>query len=69
MWLLIDKSVYLQLTEVAKLHFVYSVHKNMKFCHRSSRRKVFCKVFLEISQSSEENTCASVSFLIKLQLF
>ena len=25
------------------------------------------KVFLEISQNSQENTCASVSFLIKLQ--
>ena len=25
------------------------------------------KVFLEISQSSQENTCARVSFLIKLQ--
>ena len=26
------------------------------------------KVFLEISQNSQENTCASVSFLIKLQI-
>ena len=25
------------------------------------------KVFLEISQNSQENTCAEVSFLIKLQ--
>ena len=25
------------------------------------------KVFLEISQNSQENTCARVSFLIKLQ--
>ena len=25
------------------------------------------KVFLEISQNSQENTCAKVSFLIKLQ--
>ena len=31
--------------------------------------EVFCKgkVFLEISQNSQENTCAGVSFLIKLQ--
>ena len=31
--------------------------------------KVFCKikVFLEISQNPKENTCARVSFLIKLQ--
>ena len=36
--------------------------------YRSSRPKVFLnKVFLEISQNSQENTCARVSFLIKLQ--
>ena len=31
--------------------------------------EVFCrkKVFLKISQNSQENTCATVSFLIKLQ--
>ena len=35
---------------------------------RSSRPDVFCeKVFLEISQNSQENTRARVSFLIKLQ--
>ena len=35
---------------------------------RSSHPDVFCKkVFLEISQNSQENTCARVSFLIKLQ--
>ena len=38
------------------------------FIIRSSRLKVYCKkVFLEISQNSQENTCARVSFLIKLQ--
>ena len=31
-------------------------------------RRVLCKmVFLEISQNSQENICATVSFLIKLQ--
>ena len=36
--------------------------------HRSSRPEVFCKrVFLEILQNSQENTCARVSFLTKLQ--
>ena len=29
--------------------------------------EVFYKVFLEILQNSQENTCARVSFLIKLQ--
>ena len=36
--------------------------------YRSSLPEVFYKkVFLEISQNSKENTCARVSFLIKLQ--
>ena len=35
---------------------------------KSSRPDAFCKnVFLEISQNSQENTCARVSFLMKLQ--
>ena len=35
---------------------------------RSSRPEVFCKkVFSEISQNSQENTCARVHFLIKFQ--
>ena len=33
----------------------------------ASRGVLLQKVFLEISQSSQENTCARVSFLIKLQ--
>ena len=38
------------------------------FIIRSSRPKVYCKkVLLEISQNSQENTGARVSFLIKLQ--
>ena len=31
------------------------------------RGVIFKKVILEISQNSQENTCARVSFLIKLQ--
>ena len=36
---------------------------------RNKRPDVVCKkkVFLEISQNSQENTCARVSFSIKLQ--
>ena len=38
--------------------------------HRCSHRRCSVKkVFLEISQNSQENTCARVSFLIKLQAF
>ena len=36
--------------------------------NRSSSREVFCKKgVLEISQNSQENTCARVSFLLKLK--
>ena len=35
---------------------------------RSSRPEVFKKVFLEIFQNSQENTCGRDSFLIKLQV-
>ena len=36
--------------------------------YRSSHRRCSAKkVFLEILQNSQENTCARVSFLIKLQ--
>ena len=36
---------------------------------RGSRSEVFCKkLLLKISQNSQENTCARVSFLIKLQV-
>ena len=35
----------------------------------AARRCSVKKVFLEISQNSQENTCARVSFLIKLQAF
>ena len=34
-----------------------------------ARRCSIKKVFLEISQNSQENTCARVSFLIKLKAF
>ena len=35
---------------------------------KQSSRGALCKnVFLEISQNSQENTCAIISFLIKLQ--
>ena len=33
----------------------------------ATRGVLFTKVFLEISQNSQENTCVRVSFLIKLQ--
>ena len=44
-----------------------AVFEYVETTNRSSRPEVFYKkVFLEISQNSQENTCARVSFLIKL---
>ena len=36
-------------------------------CRRNDRRRSIKKLFLKISQKSQENTCARVSFLKKLQ--
>ena len=44
--------------------------KKMLFCQDSETAAQMCsvkKVFLEISQKSQGNTCVRVSFLIKLQ--
>ena len=38
------------------------------FLEAGTRGALLKKVFLEISQNSQENTCARVSFLIKLQV-
>ena len=56
-------------TNHPNLH-IYAFRRSCSFIWgcRSSRPEVFCeKVFLEISQDSQENTYARVSFLIKLQ--
>ena len=37
------------------------------FTEAATRGALCKKVFLEISQNSQENACARVSFLIKLQ--
>ena len=51
--------------------FAFSVAEHTKPGFKrngNSRPKVFCKkVFLEISEHSQENTCARVSFSKKLQ--
>ena len=40
---------------------------NMFYTEGVVQRRFLKKVFIEILQNSQENTCASVSFLIKLQ--
>ena len=43
-------------------------YTSILFTEEAATRGVLCKkVFLEISQNSQENTCVRVSFLIKLQ--
>ena len=41
---------------------------NMFYTEGVVQRRFLKKVFIEILQNSQENTCASVSFLIKLQV-
>ena len=43
----------------------YVMSNNLKSNHQRCSVK---KLFLEISQNSQENTCTRVSFLIKLQV-
>ena len=51
-------SYFAEITESSCLHL---------FAEAVVRRCSVKKVFLEISQNSQENTCARVSFSIKLQ--
>ena len=48
--------------------FQSSVIFHIRNCRRSHRRCSVEKVFLEFSQNSQENTCARVTFLLKLQV-
>ena len=50
--------------------FKDNLKKNLyvaSFSEAATRGVLYKKVFLEFSQSSQENTCARASFLIKLQ--
>ena len=43
----------------------YNLESKLKYVEVVNQRCSVIKVFLEISQNSQENTCARVSFLIK----
>ena len=45
----------------------FAIQINLNFFEAAIQMCSAKKVFLEISQNSQENTCAGVSFLIKLQ--
>ena len=60
--------MYLQLQILQHQKEVFRIHFFVGFVHRSSHQMCSVqKVFSKISQNSPENTCARVSFLIKLQ--
>ena len=57
----IFKNTYFHETPLAVSSFI------IKPSEAATRGVLFKKVFLEISQNSQENACARASFLIKLQ--
>ena len=75
-WLLLTIFGFVMITIVFYSHVQSSAHigslffkENLGNRRSSHRRCSVKKVFLEISQNSQEKTCARVSFLRKLQLF
>ena len=63
---LIKKSTSLMLF-IPVLHILLYLFSMSKRIEEVTRRCSIKKVFLEISQNSQENNCAKVSFLINLQ--
>ena len=62
---LIDRNIFNSHNQLKK--HVYENKKSECQIYRSSRTEVFCKnVCLEISQNSQEKTCARVSFFNKV---
>ena len=55
-----------QLSEISPYKKIQLKNQNL-FIWKATRGVLWKKVFLKISQNSQENTCARVSFLIKLQ--
>ena len=64
----------MQLPQIIHQQFLTAIHvgssaRSFAATEAVVQRCSVKKVFLEISQNSQENTCARVSFLIKLQAF
>ena len=57
--------VFLKLPLNNRNVFVISSMRSIKLWEAATRGVIWKKVFLEISQNSQENTCVRVSFLIK----
>ena len=54
------------LSSVTTFSYLSNWNHEIRLCRSSHRRCSTKKVFLQISQNLQENTCAKVSFLIKL---
>ena len=53
---------------ITPIFFLWTkLHENLLLAEAVAQRSSVKKVLLEISQNSQENTCARVFFLIKLQ--
>ena len=64
----VEEKVFLNLYFAEKYHVLRKFHEyGALFTGAVVQRCSVNKVFLEISQNSQENTCARVSFFIKLQ--
>ena len=77
-FLILFKTYFTNITRQEAVNTKYNGSLQFSFikpAYKSNTRKIISviqrcsvkKVFLEISQNSQENTCARVSFLIKLQ--
>ena len=73
--MLISKKAWYNFTEkyskvnifLAALICLWRTWTSLYLTEAAARSVLWIKVFLKISQNSQENTCARVSFLIKLQ--
>ena len=60
-------SKWLWVAIISLLFEVTPCKTNIQFSEAATRGVLRKKVFLKISQNSQENTCARISFLVKLQ--
>ena len=64
--LLLTRSLYLKVCKYQPFLLYITDHTNKHNTEAAARRCSVKKVFLQISQNSQRNTCARASFLIKL---
>ena len=69
--MMVSRSCSLWACDIVTFFKIFLLAVHLKITpYRSNNRRCSVKiVFLEVSQNSQENTCARASFLIKLQAF